>query len=821
MAFTQAVAPSDTYRGLLRQIKRRIWLLVVVSELCFVMALLAVFPAYTSLIIATGSAILGVIIAVILHLNFSRRFQTFNQKALFAFAARENDTCFISDIYGTILRQNAASMKHLGRATGQPVSTALAGLIANPQAVVMRLKEGVMRDGSARETVRSTTHVYEVTAQGTSAGYIWRVAQHADTSETHMESVVVPMAELDPQGGITRSNTALRYLLGYTPTSLEQIIGASQARKMVSGGLLNLQALNRDATVQVHVVQSQNRLRQAYFFPVSGLSDQSSVHFDPIVNNLPVPLLHLSTSGRILHANRLALSILPEVEGLSVTLPDLLDGLGRPINEWLADAARGHGLGRTEVVRVTDALPEKYLQITLGRAMVNGAATLVAVFNDVTELKTLEAQVIQSQKMQAIGQLAGGVAHDFNNLLTAISGHCDLLMLRFDKRDDAYQDLAQINENANRAAALVGQLLAFSRKQKLEPEFIDLRSTLSDLTHLLDRLVGEQVRLTYHYDPGLPSIRADRRQLEQVLMNLVVNARDAMPKGGEVRVEAKCVQLQQNMKRGRASVPAGAYVVVHVIDEGCGIPADQVERIFEPFVTTKKKGEGTGLGLSMAYGIVKQTGGYIFVESEIGRGSDFSLYFPAHEYVLPDEQMTSFPVIPKGALSKQLPKPFDPCQKAIAICSTVAKVEESDPRKPTKVEEKQMAAEEQSVEEDARSVVLLVEDEAPVRAFAARALRLRGYPVVEAASGEEALEQLEDTALDVGLFVTDVMMPGLDGPSWVKQALEKRPSVRTIFVSGYAESSLADAKEEIPNSVFLPKPFSLSDLTQTVQQQLS
>ena len=236
-------------------------------------------------------------------------------------------------------------------------------------------------------------------------------------------------------------------------------------------------------------------------------------------------------------------------------------------------------------------------------------ASLIAILSDATELKTLESQFVQSQKMQAIGKLAGGVAHDFNNLLTAISGHCDLLLLRHDTASQDYADLVQINQNANRAAALVSQLLAFSRKQTLRPEPIDMRNTLADLMHLLNRLVGEKVELVLEHDTDLKPVRADKRQLEQVFMNLVVNARDAMPEGGRIHIKTEGYSLEQALDRDRATIPAGDYISVTVTDEGCGIATDKLTKIFEPFYSTKRTGEGTGLGLSTVYGIVKQTGG--------------------------------------------------------------------------------------------------------------------------------------------------------------------------------------------------------------------
>ena len=397
-------------------------------------------------------------------------------------------------------------------------------------------------------------------------------------------------------------------------------------------------------------------------------------------------------------------------------------------------------------------------------------ASLIAILSDATELKTLESQFVQSQKMQAIGKLAGGVAHDFNNLLTAISGHCDLLLLRHDTASQDYADLVQINQNANRAAALVSQLLAFSRKQTLRPEPIDMRNTLADLMHLLNRLVGEKVELVLEHDTDLKPVRADKRQLEQVFMNLVVNTRDAMPEGGRIHIKTEGYSLEQALDRDRATIPAGDYISVTVTDEGCGIATDKLTKIIEPFYSTKRTGEGTGLGLSTVYGIVKQTGGYIFVQGDEGQGTEFNLILP----IFDGHRTEIAPVIEEPKIQ---PRTYGD------------------------------------------GVILLVEDEAPVRTFASRALQLRGYKVIEAASAEEALDQLSDPNLQIDVFVTDIVMPGRDGPSWVKEALEQRPNTRVVFVSGYAEDVLETQQAAIPNSVFLPKPFSLDDLTETVQQQ--
>ncbi|MTH34818.1 response regulator [Paracoccus limosus] len=485
-------------------------------------------------------------------------------------------------------------------------------------------------------------------------------------------------------------------------------------------------------------------------------------------DRLPVSLLTLDASATILRINDAARELLGDAAP-GQSLSALLDGLGREIGDWVSDVHAGRTIGGAEVLHLRAEGSDRFVQVSLSRCH---GDHVTAVLSDASALKTLEAQFVQSQKMQAIGQLAGGIAHDFNNLLTAITGHCDLLMLRHDKGDPDYADLDQISQNANRAAALVRQLLAFSRKQTLKPQIMDLRDTLSDLTHLLNRLVGERIVLTFDHDPSLRMIRADRRQLEQVIMNLVVNARDAMPQGGDITVTTDNLQLASPTEIGRATLPPGDYVRVQVRDQGCGIAPDELIKIFEPFYTTKRTGEGTGLGLSTAYGIVKQTGGYIFCDSTLGEGSTFSLFFPAHD---------------KDEASAPAPEP----QRVVA-----------------------------HVRREQEATVLLVEDEAPVRAFASRALKLQGFNVLEAACAEDALSLLANQSLNVDVFVTDVVMPGMDGPAWVRTALRDRPQSRVIFMSGYAEDVFAEGHAPVPNSAFLAKPFSLSDLTTLVVRQL-
>ena len=481
-----------------------------------------------------------------------------------------------------------------------------------------------------------------------------------------------------------------------------------------------------------------------------------------ITENLPVALLYLSPSGIITHANAAARILLGNGNLVGTGLDGHAEGLGRSMRERIAEAAEGRAMRRSEMARCQRDGQDIYIQVSLTLEHEVGGG-LIAVLSDKTELKTLEAQFVQSQKMQAVGQLAGGVAHDFNNLLTAISGHVDLLLLRHEGGDPDYGDLVQIRQNALRAAGLVKQLLAFSRKQTLQPKVLNLTNTLSELAHLLNRLLGEKVTLEIVYNDALWPVRVDERQMEQVIMNLVVNARDAMPSGGTVRIYSANETLGKPLCRDRAVVPNGSYVVLRVADTGCGIDTDKLDKIFEPFFTTKRVGEGTGLGLSTAYGIIKQTGGFIFADSTPGQGAVFTIYLPAHQ----------------GA-------------ETVAIPSEPAA---------------------SSGSEIARGRILLVEDEAAVRAFAARALRLRGFDVDEADCGEAALQKLDQPGAAYDLFISDVIMPGVDGPGWVRGVQARFADTKVIFMSGYAEDIFNDGQPNVKGAVFLAKPFSLKDLT--------
>jgi two-component system cell cycle sensor histidine kinase/response regulator CckA len=687
--------------------------------------------------------------------------------AVSGFVEHDAAPVFVTGGDGRISHQNGAARSRYGDKTGAVLAAIIGPQIHSVSAVLHRLRSRAEVRGTAREDVVVPQGQLRLSVSRIgSTHHLWRLEDIVERpGDRGVEASPLPMLTVSRAGTVLWMNAAMKRLVGGRETAIERIVSDLPLRP---GDMHRIAAVGGPVSARLIELGEVAARRELCFIPGDTVGTPADWR---LLDALPVPLLRVAETGEILLSNRLARNLLEIEKGATPNLAELVTGLGRPVTEWLADAAAGRGTGRAEVVRAARPAMEVHLQIALGRVEEPDGTSLVAVLHDATELKTLEAQFVQSQKMQAIGQLAGGVAHDFNNLLTAISGHCDLLLLKRDPGHPDYADLEQINQNANRAASLVSQLLAFSRKQTLQPQLLDLRDTLADLAHLLNRLTGEKITLALTHDPDLRLVRADKRQLEQVLMNLVVNARDAMPNGGTITISTEVRHVAEPLTRDRAVVPPGDYVVVTVNDEGTGIARDKLPKIFEPFFTTKRPGEGTGLGLSTAYGIVKQTGGYIFADSIPGSGSTFTIMLPAHDRPLPAAER------PPAEVPAAPPVHGD-------------------------------------------GVVLLVEDEAPVRAFASRALRLRGFTVLEAESAEEALGKLEDRNLAVDVFVTDVIMPGMDGPSWVAKALETRPDTRVVFVSGYAEDSLAESRLRIPNSVFLPKPFSLKDLTATVQQQM-
>lgn len=740
--------------------------------LAFVLAIFALIAPHRLIVLGliSASATLCGLSLWLGHLNRLDARQTYSRiDSIADLIVHDIAPSFVARADGQITSRNVAAERHFENADKATLAAVLNDSFANPGGILFRLQKRVQSSGAAQEDISTRNgHIRLSVHQLDEETFVWRVEKipYKYATNAPAEGHNLPMIMTGRNNTVLFMNNTARQLIGARRKSLDQIFLTLPPRP---GEVMELSTTDGPHNALIAKVDAGAGRSAIYLLPAPEVAGQNRGW--QAFHDLPVPLIKVAPDGAVLSFNKMAMSLIGVQLAKDIHLSDLMEGLGRSITDWLGDTLAGRKVQKSEFLRLTRADREVFVQVTLNRITEEGAPALIAVLHDATELKSLEAQFVQSQKMQAIGQLAGGVAHDFNNLLTAISGHCDLLLLRHDQGDPDYGDLVQINQNANRAASLVGQLLAFSRKQTLRPETLDMRDTLADLTHLLNRLVGEKITLTLSHDPVLKPIRADKRQLEQVLMNLVVNARDAMPAGGEIKIMTECTTLTEPLTRDQVSVPSGQYVTVTVSDDGTGIPPDKLQKVFEPFFTTKRTGEGTGLGLSTAYGIIKQSGGFIFVDSTVGSGTAFTLYFPVMDVMEPA-------------------KPH--AQKAAA--QTRAKHEDG--------------------------VILLVEDEAPVRAFASRALRLRGYTVLEADSAEAALKTLEDHSLDIDVFVTDVVMPGMDGPSWVREALKDRPGVRVVFVSGYAEDSFDEAQTRIPNSVFLPKPFSLNDLTDTVHNQL-
>jgi two-component system cell cycle sensor histidine kinase/response regulator CckA len=506
----------------------------------------------------------------------------------------------------------------------------------------------------------------------------------------------------------------------------------------------------------------------------------AEVRFARFFNATPMAIASVDSAGTIIRSNGAFARLFPEALNAAAGTGkrSIFVGVAERDRPMLTAALAAAFEGRGDVEPVDCALatgPDRsgrfYVSAAEERPGEGASATLFAL--ETTEQRTLQENFVQSQKMQAIGQLAGGVAHDFNNVLTAIIGFSDLLLARHRPTDPSFQDIMQIRQVANRAAGLVRQLLAFSRRQTLRPQILQLGDVLSDWRMLLKRIIGEKVELEMKHGRDLWLVKADDNQFQQVIVNLVVNARDAMSGAGKVSINTKNIVAAQCAAYGETSLVPADYVLVEVTDTGTGIPPEIKAKIFEPFFTTKEVGKGTGLGLSMVYGIIKQTGGYVFCESEPGRGTTFRIFLPRHVPSERDDEVKKAPV------------------KAPAADLT------------------------------GHGTILLVEDEEAVRAFGARALTSRGYTVLEAGTGVEALQVVEEAQGKIDLVVSDVVMPEMDGPTLLGELRKRGVKAKVVFVSGYAEDAF---KKNLPEGegdfAFLPKPFSLKQLVECVKGHL-
>jgi len=514
----------------------------------------------------------------------------------------------------------------------------------------------------------------------------------------------------------------------------------------------------------------------------------AEVRFMRFFQNTPMAIATVDKAGRIVRSNaRFASAFEAALKG---DLRSILAVVNERDRGALEAAIRKAAEGQGEIAPVEAALAgngERYANFFVSaveeKERDSEAAIIYAL--ETTAQRTLENRINQQQKMDSVGQLAGGIAHDFNNVLSAIMMATDFLLNAHRPTDPSFKDIMSIKQNANRAAALVRQLLAFSRKQTLRPQVLDLREVLSDIGMLLKRLIGEKVQLEVIPGRDLWPVKVDISQFEQVIVNLAVNARDAMPDGGRLAVRTANVEARDIGSLGAKGMPSGDYVMVEVSDSGTGIPPDIIDKIFEPFFTTKEVGKGTGLGLSTVYGIVKQTGGFIYADSEPGRTS-FRIFLPRH--VPGAEELAP-------AATAEAP----------AIAGATAAVE---------------TVKAAAADLTGHGKILLVEDEEGLRALNARGLTSRGYTVIEASNGVEAIEVIEHEG-PVDLVVSDVVMPEMDGPTLLKELRRRDPKVKIIFVSGYAEEAFAKNLPEDEQYAFLAKPFTLKQLVAEVKQTLA
>jgi two-component system, cell cycle sensor histidine kinase and response regulator CckA len=710
------------------------------------------------------------------------------------------DAAALTDSHGALLQANE---KYGALLTGFAAPLGLAGADAERNTARTALDDAA-RGGTGAALVKSpagtTLRLSCQLLEGVPAQFLWRVmanevaalqdvtvAALAGAMGKNIAALDVALLAVDPGGRILAANAALADMAG---TPADSLIGAPLSGWMrhVQGQLFfgpegQAQRLveARDAPLTTDGGVIAGHLIDIRLLQAAPQKNAPALGADTppaYLENLPLPLALADRDGRILFAN----AAFRETTGEAALLQDRVaypsDLVADEDRAVVSDLVRRVGAGATGKQRAMVRLrrgAEEPVQLSItptqGMGPRVGGVAAVLTLADNAERRKLEEQFAQAQKMNLVGQLAGGIAHDFNNILTAIGGFCELLLQRHPPGDSSFADINQILTNANRAASLVKQLLAYSRQQTLKPTTVQITDLITEQVVTLKRLIGDRMKLDVQHGRDLPTVRVDQGQFYTVVMNLVVNARDAMPQGGTISIRTFEVKPATLPKERADVMEKRDYIAVEVRDTGSGIAADVLPKIFEPFFTTKAIGQGTGLGLSTVYGIVKQSNGFIFADSLIGVGTAFTIYLPAY---------------------------------ADAVAEIVAA--------PVPLQDLW-----------GKATILLVEDEDAVRAFATKALERKGYTVLSAASGEEALELLERDVAAVNILVTDVVMPNMDGPALALKVRAARPDLPVLFMSGYAEEQLRQSLSsafDMAHVAFLPKPFSLKDLAQTVKDVL-
>jgi two-component system cell cycle sensor histidine kinase/response regulator CckA len=702
------------------------------------------------------------------------------------------DAAALTDEDGTVRSINPAFKARFGTARS-PLDV---GQGKKSGKLLTSLREAALRDGQAEGEVavdggKAAVHVARAGAHKNLMLWRFAGAGQADPIDLAASRIAGPHGErlasagilaalVDESGQLVAANRSFADRALGGASSMNRPPPFGELVETSAEGLLRLVAEGQDARPlrAVHLPldsESEGNAGTFLMFDADeGAGLASSANVQVLLEMLPIGLALVDRDGRFLTMNQafrvaggLKTAEMPAYPGDLVVKED---------KAAVADAvrrnARGPAMSGDLPVRLAHQ-PAEPVALTVAGLRGLGDAAVLLLLKDNSEEAKLKRQVAQATKMQAVGQLAGGVAHDFNNILTAIIGHCDLMLMRHTPGDTDYDDIQQIKSNSNRAAGLTRQLLAFSRQQTLRPQVLQLPDVVSEVSHLLKRLLGETVQLVVKHGRDLGPVRADPGQLEQVIVNLSVNARDAMAAsgGGTLTIQTYSVKAGQVADLGSDILPIADYSVLSIADTGTGIPAAILGKVFEPFFTTKEVGKGTGLGLSTVYGIVKQSGGFIFADSKVGEGTRFTIYLPVHRV---DEEKESS-------------------------------------RRPAKVEGES--------ELWGTGTILLVEDEPMVRTVAERALTRHGYKVLTANNGEEALE-IVDRGDEIALLISDVVMPLMDGPTMVRQARKSRPDLPILFMSGYAEEQLRKSID-IANVAFLPKPFSVKELAEAVRKALS
>ncbi|MDO8422078.1 MAG: response regulator [Parvibaculum sp.] len=734
------------------------------------------------------------------------------------------DPCYVADRRGAVLFANEAYRNLIGVVNDErpvPLERLLAGRDALAD-TVFRLAQAARTGFAADEEIRfvpragALERVYKVVVRpmrGQAGGAVWLLRdltierERVDMAEQDWRRVLAFLSTTPFGFYAAKMNGDINFinskLAGWLGTEAGRTEG--RPRNLSEFVVGDTGALTRGADIEGAVVADIDlRSSEGRVFPVRSVQTlvqggptrdpmywglvldrttgdkaeesarDAEMRFARFFNNAPIGIATVDSEGRIDNANSAFLAYVGEGVQRGTNLCELViedDRAG--VMESLAASRAGRMASAAIEVRLANSSERVGLLYISRVDVAEGSSSTVAYLIDATEQKSLELQFAQSQKMQAIGQLAGGVAHDFNNLLTAIIGFCDLLLARHQAGDPSFSDVMQIKQNANRAANLTRQLLAFSRRQTLRPKVLSLTDALAELQNLLSRLLTETVELKIVHGRDLGLVKVDQNQLDQVIMNLAVNARDAMPEGGKLTIRTANVSEEDSRALDHALMPAAEYLLIEVADTGTGIPKENLGKIFEPFYTTKDPSKGTGLGLSTVYGIVKQTGGFIFPYSTMGKGTTFRIYLPRH-FETPAE----------------------------AKAEAEAKAAEAAP---------------EQTDLTGKGTILLVEDEDAVRTFAARALATRGYDVLQAESGEAALAIVEAHEGVIDLIVSDVVMPNMDGPTLIKELAGRLPGVKIIFVSGYAEDAFAKSLDPSQEFHFLPKPFSLKQLAAAVK----